>query len=98
MTPTMKAVEKARAEVARLMAVEADFSRQLARKQAIAKGADLGSETLEAALAGDRQGSGKGRVQSGQGERRSRSARVGGSRGAAGREAAISRPGEPRPS
>lgn len=53
MTPTMKAVEKARAEVARLMAVEADFSRQLTRKQETAKGVDLGSETLEAALAGD---------------------------------------------
>lgn len=53
MTATLKAVEKARAEVARLMAVEADFSRQLTRKQAIAKGVDLGSETLEAALAGD---------------------------------------------
>jgi len=53
MTATMKAVEKERAEVARLMAVEADFSRQLTRKQATAKGADLGTETLEAALSGD---------------------------------------------
>lgn len=51
MTP--KALEKLRLEAARLVGVEADFSRQRQRKLELAKGADFGEETLRGALAGE---------------------------------------------